>query len=238
VTKEIDALSRAADTEDGGHRNVVRYYGKDEDQFFVYIYMELCDFARLASGALVPCDLSVRVAQLATPEERQRAVEQLFDGIEYLHAHQIVHRDLKPTNILFKGGVLKICDMGQSRILVGGATVAQTESRGGTLGWMSPEELAPRPGEAFESRRSGDIHPAASLMFYILTRGAHAFGPPRTAPALHLMSCASVRAEPTSPAPRRQAGRGWSSRRTSATAGPSTCISWETTAPPATSSCG
>ena len=62
MTKEIDALSRAADTEDGGHRNVVRYYGKDEDQFFVYIYMELCDFARLASGALFPCDLSVRVA--------------------------------------------------------------------------------------------------------------------------------------------------------------------------------
>ena len=96
MTKEIDALSRAADTEDGGHRNVVRYYGKDEDQFFVYIYMELCDFARLASGVLVPCDLSVRVAQLATPEERQRAAEQLFDGIEYLHAHQIVHRDSSP----------------------------------------------------------------------------------------------------------------------------------------------
>ena len=219
MTKEIDALSRAADTEDGGHRNVVRYYGKDEDQFFVYIYMELCDFARLASGALVPCDLSVRVAQLATPEERQRAVEQLFDGIEYLHAHQIVHRDLKPTNILFKGGVLKICDMGQSRILVGGATVAQTESRGGTLGWMSPEELAPRPGEAFESRRSGDIHPAASLMFYILTRGVHAFGPPPPRCSHAMLLCGCPRGA-SSPASRRQAGRGWSSRRTSAAAGP------------------
>ena len=183
MTKEIDALSRAADTEDGGHRNVVRYYGKDEDQFFVYIYMELCDFARLASGVLVPCDLSVRVAQLATPAERQRAAEQLFDGIEYLHAHQIVHRDLKPTNILFKGGVLKICDMGQSRVLAGGVSVAQTESRGGTEGWRSPEELSAEvrmlrqgDGGVFESRLSGDIHPAASLMFYILTGGAHAFG--------------------------------------------------------------
>ena len=31
-------------------------------------------------------------------------------------------------------------------------------------------------GGVFESRLSGDIHPAASLMFYILTGGAHAFG--------------------------------------------------------------
>jgi hypothetical protein len=176
VTKEINALSRAAETEDCGHKNVVHYYGKDADQFFVYIYMELCDYATLASGLLVPCDLVVQVAKLATPEECQQVVEQLFDGIEYLHRHQIVHRDLKPTNILFKRGVLKICDMGQSRILVGGATVAQTGSRGGTLGWMSPEELVQEVGEVFESRRSGDIHTAGSLMFYILTRGVHAFG--------------------------------------------------------------
>jgi serine/threonine protein kinase len=72
--------------------------------------------------------------------------------------------------------VLKICDMGQSRILPGSASVAQTGSRGGTLGWMSPEELAPQLSEIFESRRTGDIHPAGSLMFYLLTRGVHAFG--------------------------------------------------------------
>jgi hypothetical protein len=100
-----------------------------------------------------------------------------------MHAHQIVHRDLKPTNILFKGGVLKICDMGQSRVLAGGISVAQTESRGGTEGWRSPEELSAEvrmlrqgDGGVFESRLSIDIHPAASLMFYILTGGVHAFG--------------------------------------------------------------
>jgi hypothetical protein len=178
VDKEVAALSRAKDTDQGGHPNVVHYYGKDEDADFVYIYMELCDYTTLPGGALSPCDLTVRVAQLTTPEARQRAAEQLFDGIEYLHAHQIVHRDLKPTNILFKGGVLKICDMGQSRVLAGGVSVAQTESRGGTEGWRSPEELSAevrmlRQGDGgdFESRLSGDIHPAASLMFYILTGG-------------------------------------------------------------------
>ena len=103
MTKEIDALSRAADTEDGGHRNVVRYYGKDEDQFFVYICMELCDTETLDS----------RIKKMGGEDLRMDAVQQLFSGIEYLHELNIIHRDLKPANILFRGAVLKICDMGQ-----------------------------------------------------------------------------------------------------------------------------
>jgi serine/threonine protein kinase len=44
---------------------------------------------------------------------RMDAVRQLFGGIDYLHELNIIHRDLKPANILFRGAVLKICDMGQ-----------------------------------------------------------------------------------------------------------------------------
>ena len=177
VTKEVEVLQRAART--CCHANVVQYYGKEEHDDFVYIHMELCDYERAPGGALAACDLAARVGRLA-PAEASRAVGELFSGLAYLHRNNIVHRDLKPTNILFKEGVLKICDMGQSRILRGGASVAQTESRGGTEGWRSPEELAAEKlqgdGGVFESRLSGDIHTAGSLAFYILTGGRHAFG--------------------------------------------------------------
>jgi hypothetical protein len=157
VTKEVEVLQRAART--CCHANVVQYHGKEEDDDFVYIHMELCDYERAPGGALAACDLAARVGRLA-PAEASRAVGELFSGLAYLHRNNIVHRDLKPTNILFKDGVLKICDMGQSRILRGGASVAQTESHGGTEGWRSPEELAAEKllgdGGVFEPRLSGD----------------------------------------------------------------------------------
>ena len=51
----------------------------------------------------------------------------------YLHGlpQAITHRDLKPSNLLFKGPVLKIADMGQSRILAAGETAVPTGSMGG-----------------------------------------------------------------------------------------------------------
>ena len=39
------------------------------------------------------------------------------------------------------GSVLKIADMGQSRILQAGQTGMDTGTMGGTMGWMSPEEI-------------------------------------------------------------------------------------------------
>ena len=71
------------------------------------------------------------------------------------------------------------CLLIQSRILVGGSTAVETGSNGGTFGWMSPEELTATKGgqESFDSRLSGDIHTAGSIMFFILTGGLHAYGP-------------------------------------------------------------
>ena len=37
--------------------------------------------------------------------------------------------------------MLKIADMGQSRILEAGQTGMDTGTMGGTMGWMSPEEI-------------------------------------------------------------------------------------------------
>ena len=72
-------------------------------------------------------------------------------------------------------------DMGQSRILAIGETAVRTGSQGGTWGWMSPEEIewdngGSLCGEQFVAHLSGDIHSAGSILFYILSGGAHCFG--------------------------------------------------------------
>ena len=101
VTKEVEVLTRARKTDEGGHPNVVQYFHRETDLDFVYLCMELCDQGTLDE----------RIGGISGAEERLGLVKQLFAGVEYLHGLDIIHRDLKPANILFKGAVLKICDM-------------------------------------------------------------------------------------------------------------------------------
>lgn len=37
---------------------------------------------------------------------------QVIDGVRHLHAANIIYRDCKPANILLKGAVAKVADMG------------------------------------------------------------------------------------------------------------------------------
>ena len=108
---------------------------------------------------------------------------QLCQGLMYLHTlpAAIKHRDLKPSNLLFKCDTLKIADMGQSRILAMGETAVPTGSQGGTMGWMSQEEIewdngGSAPGIVFQAHLSGDIHTAGSIIYYVLSSGVHCFG--------------------------------------------------------------
>ena len=172
--KEVRALLHAQATDDGGHPNVVRYFQQFSDASFVYIVMELCDET-----------LEMRIRRgdgFAGTDARRTACLQLCQGRLYLHSlpEAITHRDLKPSNLLFKGDTLKIADMGQSRILAMGETAVTTGSQGGTMGWMSPEEIARDDniarGVPFEAHLSGDVHTAGSIIFYVLSGGVHCFG--------------------------------------------------------------
>ena len=40
-------------------------------------------------------------------------VQQILEGVHYMHANQVMHRDLKPSNCLItRKGDVKICDFG------------------------------------------------------------------------------------------------------------------------------
>ena len=107
--KEIEVLCHAQATDDGGHRNVIRYITQIANASHVHIVMGLCD-ETLADR--------IRRKGLNDHASRLTACTELCQGLKYLHtlAEAITHRDLKPSNLLFKGSVLKIADMGQSRI--------------------------------------------------------------------------------------------------------------------------
>ena len=53
---------------------------------------------------------------LAYPGEIKRVVQQLLNGLYYIHSNKILHRDMKAANILItKTGVLKLADFGLAR---------------------------------------------------------------------------------------------------------------------------
>jgi cyclin-dependent kinase-like len=50
----------------------------------------------------------------------KKIIWQLLRSVSFIHDHNIIHRDIKPENLLLsKNGVLKMCDFGFARGLVG-----------------------------------------------------------------------------------------------------------------------
>lgn len=68
-----------------------------------------------------------------------RLIDCVESALEHCHALGIAHGDVKPANILWDSGhsVWKLCDFGTS----------SSENCMGTLLYMSPKRLFPRPGD-------------------------------------------------------------------------------------------
>ena len=96
--------------------------------------------------------------------------------------------------------------MGQSRILEAGQTGMDTGTMGGTMGWMSPEEIkwdnggSIRDAQPFQAHLSGDIHTTGSIIYYILTGGVHCFGANGLRQQVAIMDgmpdCTALRSDP------------------------------------------
>lgn len=117
------------------HPNIVLAYALRQTDLGLYIVMEYVEGKSLAQH--------LRANGPMTWDEALPLVRQMLSGFAYAHEHGIVHRDIKPNNIMLTpDGQIKIMDFGLAKVLrEDGGGMTRTMTRGGTLYYMSPEQV-------------------------------------------------------------------------------------------------
>lgn len=70
-----------------------------------------------------------------------RALMEVLDALEHIHAREVFHRDFKPSNVLLHDGRWKLSDFGIALPALADTTrFTSTASVWGTTGYMSPEQ--------------------------------------------------------------------------------------------------
>ncbi|KAJ0781292.1 putative protein kinase IRE1 family [Helianthus annuus] len=88
------------------HPNIVRWYGVEYDQDFVYIVLEQC-VCNLHDLILSQNNSTVQDFKLWKPNgypshELLKVMRDTVTGLSHLHELGIIHRDLKPQNVLIR----------------------------------------------------------------------------------------------------------------------------------------
>ncbi|WP_153408056.1 serine/threonine-protein kinase [Nocardia macrotermitis] len=113
------------------------------DQRTGQLLLDAVDAAMEEKGEIRPADSSVRaeIAGLSWPETVAWLGRRLAEALSYADAQGVLHRDVKPANVLLTAeAVPKLADfnISFSRTLAGDSPVAYF---GGSLAYMSPEQL-------------------------------------------------------------------------------------------------
>lgn len=127
----------------------------------------------LVSGA--PITRSARERNLSA-RERLQLVAQVCDAVQHAHQRGVIHRDLKPDNIFINTeGQVKVLDFGIARLIDPDRAVSQHTEAGrllGTLGYMSPEQIAAAMGEGQSGNdidTRTDVYSLGVVLYELLT---------------------------------------------------------------------
>lgn len=117
------------------HPHIVRIHTFLEDQGNYFLVMEYIEGTTL--------DALIHESPHGMPlAQAWPLLDQILSAFEYAHHLGIIHRDIKPKNILIQqpGMRAKVADFGLAR-MQGQAGLTITSSTGGTLAYMSPEQI-------------------------------------------------------------------------------------------------
>jgi tetratricopeptide (TPR) repeat protein/predicted Ser/Thr protein kinase len=125
------------------HPNIVAIHNVGSSPLGVWIAMELVDGETLATW------VRGRGAHEILAAYRQAGL-----GLAHAHRSGVVHRDFKPHNVMIgRDGRVRVLDFGLAAMVGAPASAASASgpgestlsARGGTLGYMSPEQLLEQP---------------------------------------------------------------------------------------------
>ncbi|KAK9523992.1 hypothetical protein VZT92_017863 [Zoarces viviparus] len=146
---EIDLLSEL------DHERILYYHDAFEKKSVVVLITELCHE-----------ELLERMAKKTTVKEVEIrwSVQQLLEGLRYLHQKTIAHLDVKPENILMASpgsDLIRICDFGNAAKL---ETSEEHYCKYGTPEYVAPEIVNQTPVST-----ATDIWPAGVVTYLCLT---------------------------------------------------------------------
>ena len=146
------------------HENIVKYYGFEESNSYLFIIMEFIKYGTLSEY------IKKNVGKIKE-EEASIIISKILSATEYLHNKLICHRDIKPENIMFSKendlSSIKLIDFGLSAQNLYNPLI---EGYAGTLLYMSPEQI-----EKKFYCQTVDIWSIGIILYMLLNNGKHPF---------------------------------------------------------------
>lgn len=115
------------------HQNIVTLHNllKSDDTYF--IVMEFAEGITLQE--------LIRNTGLIPEIRALKIFDKILNALKYAHSKNVIHRDIKPSNIMIsENDDVKIMDFGIAKLL-GERTITRTNTKLGSLYYMSPEQL-------------------------------------------------------------------------------------------------
>ncbi|WP_322152192.1 serine/threonine-protein kinase [Paratractidigestivibacter sp.] len=115
------------------HPNIVSVLDFEISGSYAYLIMEYVDGLNLA-------ELLARVeGGRLTHDEVAHILLSCARALAFAHENRVLHMDIKPTNIMIdRMGTVKLADLGMAEL---GAAAGYGGARGGTVGYMPPEQI-------------------------------------------------------------------------------------------------